>query len=358
MFDVRIPSLSFLFGCRSVEAAECRHLPRDVSLISWPLGRLSARRSYLSDAILLNKPIGVKAVLDCNVLKRMDGKIKHYDFGFNIYIVDLTRYSSIGMQVKAWLQSSEGLKFELQDEWTPRVLLNDEKFIINLQKEFPATMKKLEDVTLFIKLRPFTSLLNELKPICNNPVHDKFSHCLGQTFDSNEYTDIVVGVNGELFMVAKILLCSHSSVFKAMFEHEYIEKTTGVVEIKDTESDVVRKMLRYFYTGKVEDIDESPDKLLALAHRFQVHELAELCANSLGQNLSLTNILNRLELVEIYGELIDFKHRVFTFAVGKFAQMRALPEWSDFCDRHPHVLVELLLSIQTETKEADTTISK
>ncbi|KAI6180562.1 RNA helicase [Aphelenchoides besseyi] len=296
MFDVRIPSLSFLFGSQSVEAAECRHLSRGISLISWPVGRLSARRSYLSDAVLLNQPVGVKIVIECNILKRMNGKIKHYDFGLIFYIVDMTRHSYVGMQVKAWLQSSDQLKFELQgnneyrliitdlDEWTSRELLDDKRFIFKVRKEFPATMKKLGNFTLFMKVRPFTSLVEEYKSVCNNPVHHKFSHCLGQALDSDQYTDTIVEVNGESFK--------------------------------------------------------------------------EICANSLGQNLSLKNILNRLELVEIYGELIDFKHRVFTFAKSVFAEMKTLPEWSDFCDQHPHVLVELLLNIQTEAKPADTTISE
>ena len=52
-----------------------------------------------------------------------------------------------------------------------------------------------------------------------------------------------------------------------MFEHEMEERKQGRVEITDVESEVLKEMLRFIYTGKANGLDKMADDLLAAADK-------------------------------------------------------------------------------------------
>ncbi|KAL9036078.1 MAG: hypothetical protein Q9180_004505, partial [Flavoplaca navasiana] len=59
------------------------------------------------------------------------------------------------------------------------------------------------------------------------------------------------------FYIHKGLLCHHSSVFKAMMEHDWKEKQEAVVTLKDEDRDTFRRFVLWLYYRKILDNDES-----------------------------------------------------------------------------------------------------
>ena len=70
--------------------------------------------------------------------------------------------------------------------------------------------------------------------------------------------------------VHKAILASRSPVFAAMFQHDLKETKQGYVAITDLELDILEEMLKFIYTGKVENLDTMADSLLAAADKVSI----------------------------------------------------------------------------------------
>ena len=77
------------------------------------------------------------------------------------------------------------------------------------------------------------------------------------------------------FKCHKHILASRSSVFRSMFTSGLAEAVEGTVRIKDFEPSIVESMLKFLYSGRVEDgvLEKSADKLVAIADKYDLSEL-------------------------------------------------------------------------------------
>ncbi|KAL7298479.1 hypothetical protein TKK_0008263 [Trichogramma kaykai] len=97
----------------------------------------------------------------------------------------------------------------------------------------------------------------------------------------------------------RVVLAAASPVFKAMFSHDMLENKTQSVNITDVDYDVAVEMLRFIYTGSVEN-DEIPliIELLAAADKYQLEELQNKCEEILSRNLSTKNVVDILKAAD------------------------------------------------------------
>jgi speckle-type POZ protein len=65
----------------------------------------------------------------------------------------------------------------------------------------------------------------------------------------------------------KAILASRSAVFSAMFEHQMIEGKSNRVKIDDVDPDVMTEVLRFIYTGRINNIEKMSDLLLPVADK-------------------------------------------------------------------------------------------
>ena len=74
------------------------------------------------------------------------------------------------------------------------------------------------------------------------------------------------------------MLASRSDVFRAMFAHDMKENQLGVVQLDDTEPQVVKQFLAFIYTDHFDDTSfATVSKLLPLAEKYNVKRLCSLC---------------------------------------------------------------------------------
>ncbi|XP_033224523.1 speckle-type POZ protein B-like [Belonocnema kinseyi] len=144
---------------------------------------------------------------------------------------------------------------------------------------------------IIIKIRPFKSIPKPLEYVDKN----------FQPFLNNKsLSDVVFYVNGSEFPAHKVILSSASPVFSRMFSNEMRENLMNQVEMTETDPDVFNEMLRYIYTGKVEDLSDVAFDLYELANKYDIVGLRMMCEQCLLNILSVENVIHVLELADCH----------------------------------------------------------
>ncbi|KAI6234925.1 hypothetical protein M3Y99_00743800 [Aphelenchoides fujianensis] len=254
-----------------------------------------------------------------------------------IRIVDFNDNSFVRLKAMWFLKQASGRVFG-QDGYYAETQLTPVADSQNL--EYPIVISNHTQYTCQVRLRflPETAQVPLPKPV-------ECGHLLGsltKMLDDEKFGDVQFECEGRAFKVSKLFLQAQSDVFDAMFTHDSQEKQTGVIEIKDAKAATVERLVRYLYTGRVEEPKEVAADLLPLAVKYELHELTAMCVNAMDSSLSLANIIERLELVALYDHLDEFKLRVLTFTKQNYEAVRKLPEWKPFAALNGSLICELM----------------
>ncbi|XP_065205297.1 speckle-type POZ protein B-like isoform X8 [Planococcus citri] len=157
-------------------------------------------------------------------------------------------------------------------------------------------------------------------PKCN------FSKNFVSLFENQEFTDVVISVNGKDFPAHKVALAARSPVFHAMFKHNTKENQLNRVDIEDINEQVVGEMLKYIYSGKCANLDMFAGQLLAAADKYDLYRLKMMCANSLLERLTVENAVRVLALADMHG-VNELKNEVIKFIVSKPTEVFATEGW-------------------------------
>jgi actin-binding protein IPP len=120
--------------------------------------------------------------------------------------------------------------------------------------------------------------------------------------DDERFCDVelLVGENTPTIKAHRIILSSGSSYFEAMFGSDFNENKEKVVKIHSIKFDILRKIIDFMYTGKI-DIDQvDVQELLAAADMLQIHEVVNCCAQFLCRELHPSNALGILRFAEAH----------------------------------------------------------
>lgn len=90
---------------------------------------------------------------------------------------------------------------------------------------------------------------------------------MNNLFENPNFSDVTLTCGNREFKMHKAILASRSAVFSAMFEHQMLEGKSNRVQIEDVDSDVMTEVLRFIYTGKINNIDKMADLLLPAADK-------------------------------------------------------------------------------------------
>jgi len=96
---------------------------------------------------------------------------------------------------------------------------------------------------------------------------------------------------GEVF-VHDLILSARSPVFDSMLRSDMIEKKTGTIIINDFGIGIVKEMVHFIYTAKIENESlENLKNLLVIADKYQISSLIDVCSKKLVENISKENVL-------------------------------------------------------------------
>lgn len=186
---------------------------------------------------------------------------------------------------------------------------------------------------------------------------------------SKEYSDFTVIAGDEKeeqdenlkkFAVHKIILTSQSPVFAAMFDRDMKEKQSGRMFIADFSADVIEEMLKFLYSGEVENDGIAMD-LYAIAAKYEIGILMTRAEKIISPQVDEANA------IEIYGlghhhNSNVLKHAAFKaikemFPEAKFKESlinkpEALKKIVDLCRKMEEVQAEMKSTLK-EFEAAD-----
>jgi len=114
--------------------------------------------------------------------------------------------------------------------------------------------------------------------------------------DNKDFSDVVVQCGDKSFDCHKVILASHSPVFKAMLTSNMKEKNNNEIQIDDIEPEVMTEFLEFIYTGKSSNLDKFAMRLFIAADKYQINSLKETCEKILISSIWIDNCISLLIL--------------------------------------------------------------
>ncbi len=167
----------------------------------------------------------------------------------------------------------------------------------------------------------------------------KLSQDLGSLLEDQKLTDVVLMVGTKEFRAHKAILAARSCVFAAMFEHNMKEKRLNKVVITDVTDDVLREMLRFIYTGKVQNLPNMADTLLAAADKYDLERLKVMCEEALCANLTVENAAHILTLADLHNAE-QLKAQTIEYINTHASEVTDTPSWKHLIQSHPYLVAE------------------
>lgn len=103
---------------------------------------------------------------------------------------------------------------------------------------------------------------------------------------------------GRTLNAHKSILAARSPIFAAMFEHNTVERQMNTVNIDDVEYNVLKEMLRFIYSARVENVENSTSDLLVAADKYQIEGLKDACVRMLSENMLVENVAEILVIAD------------------------------------------------------------
>ena len=75
-----------------------------------------------------------------------------------------------------------------------------------------------------------------------------------------------------------------------MFQHDMRESKSNEINIQDIDFNTVRDMVKFIYSGRLKDLADKSDLLLAAADKYDIKDLKNICSQHLAANLSTDQV--------------------------------------------------------------------
>jgi speckle-type POZ protein len=148
--------------------------------------------------------------------------------------------------------------------------------------------------------------------------------CLSRMLDEGIHSDVTIQTADGTLKAHKAILSATSPVFQSMFKHDLKEKESSIIHIKDISLESCMALLSYLYgTIKEEEFWRHRQALLGAAHKYDIADLKDACEDSLLEDISSENVLERLQDAWLY-QLNKLKKGCMTylFDFGKIYDVR------------------------------------
>lgn len=115
-------------------------------------------------------------------------------------------------------------------------------------------------------------------------------------FASKLYYDVTIETMDGKIRAHKWILKLKSKYFEAMFDNELGDKIQTHFKIEDISLVVLNEVLRFIYTGRVEDIEALAQDILIWSDFFAIDDLRDMSADFVIKSLDPENVLSLMEL--------------------------------------------------------------
>ncbi|XP_076895349.1 BTB/POZ domain-containing protein At1g21780-like [Bidens hawaiensis] len=125
--------------------------------------------------------------------------------------------------------------------------------------------------------------------------------CLSHMLHESINTDVTINTCDGSLKAHKAILSASSPVFHSMFRHDLKEKTSSTIDIQDMSLESCATLLCYLYgTITHENFWKHRYALLGAANKYAISRLTNICEESLLEDISTGNVLERLQEAWLY----------------------------------------------------------
>lgn len=245
---------------------------------------------------------------------------------------------------------------------TSRYSCHGEKIVIKFslcKKRFAADVTVKCQVTLFKLVEAIPVFISHiqgntipLEVAISNPFED-----FGKLYLNEELSDVTICIKSKdeksnEYPAHKIILSARSKVFNAMFQDKMKKSTLDHVYcafdrviVEGIKEEVFLEMLRYIYTGNVQNLDTLAFELLPVADRYDLQKLKIACGNVFLKNLSVQNAVEIVTVADMYN-VGDLKKKTTRFIKEHSADVSKKTDskaWEDLMSR-PRLMKDLLIA--------------
>ncbi|XP_059482268.1 BTB/POZ domain-containing protein 9 [Neocloeon triangulifer] len=146
---------------------------------------------------------------------------------------------------------------------------------------------------------------------------------IGALFLNDEYSDVILNLNGQKFHAHKVILAARSEYFRALLYGGMKESQQAEIELKYSSSEAFKALLRYIYTGHMSLSamkEENVLDVLGLAHTYGFVELEESLSDYLKQILNVRNASLIFDAARLY-QMMTLSNICFSFMDRQAAEI-------------------------------------
>ncbi|XP_070508297.1 speckle-type POZ protein-like [Chironomus tepperi] len=158
-------------------------------------------------------------------------------------------------------------------------------------------------------------------------------------FNNQSFSDFqIITSDGKEIYVHRNILSIRSPVFEAMITSTMKEGTEKKVLIDDIDGRTLMELIRFVYSGKVNEIDSIATELIYAANKYDLQDLKPLCVESLAFNIDVNNALETLVLADLHQEKY-LKKFAIDFIKFKYSEIKDQPGWENLSH---HIMKDIL----------------
>jgi speckle-type POZ protein len=98
----------------------------------------------------------------------------------------------------------------------------------------------------------------------------------------------------------RCVIAARTAVFEVMLTTDMMEGKTKKLTLNDIDSATMLEIMRYIYTGKVQNLDKLASQILVAADKYDLKKLKKLCEYELFNQLTKDNVFELLILADRY----------------------------------------------------------
>ncbi|XP_049770218.1 poly [ADP-ribose] polymerase tankyrase-1-like isoform X1 [Schistocerca cancellata] len=173
----------------------------------------------------------------------------------------------------------------------------------------------------------------------NKKAQEAAAEDLGALLDAEDGATVTLVAGRTRLVVHRAVLAARSPVFEAMFRHDTLEASSGVVSIADVEGPALRQLVAYVYTLRAPSAPGTAGQLLAAADKYGLLELKAHCERQLSAELAVESAAATAVLAVRH--CCPRLTEVAVAFVEANSQVLATQGWADAVRSHPKDVVEV-----------------
>ncbi len=124
--------------------------------------------------------------------------------------------------------------------------------------------------------------------------------CENRILECHKVSKLFSLLSNILCFNCQAILSARSTVFRAMFQHDMRESKSNEINIQDIDFSTVRDMVKFIYSGRLKDLADKSDLLLAAADKYDIRDLKNICSQHLAANLSTDQVRDLISVTIVH----------------------------------------------------------